>query len=89
MGVGAAIGSSWLPKAIEQIGPAAGFALGAAIPAVAAWYLKGFGWAAMIGTAGVAVAGVALTRWFGPTLTSIRFAIFAMVLLLFFRRIGL
>jgi mannose/fructose/N-acetylgalactosamine-specific phosphotransferase system component IID len=89
MRVGAAIGSSWLPRAIEQVGPAAGFALGAAIPAVAAWYLEGFGWAAVIGTAGVAVAGVALTRWFGPTLTSVRFAIFAMVLLLFFRRIGL
>jgi PTS system mannose-specific IID component len=89
MRVGAAIGNSWLPKAIERVGPAAGFALGAAIPAVASWYLKGFEWAAVIGTAGVAVAGVALTRWFGPTLTSLRFAIFAMVLLLFFRRIGL
>jgi hypothetical protein len=37
----------------------------------------------------VAVAGVALTRWFGPTLTSVRFALLAMILLLVFRRIGL
>jgi PTS system mannose-specific IID component len=89
MRVGAAIGSSWLPRAIERIGPVAGFALGATIPAVAAWYLAGFGWAAVVGAAGVAVAGVALTRWFGPTLTSVRFALFAMILLLVFRRIGL
>ena len=89
MRVGAAIGSSWLPHAIEWIGPAAGFALGAAVPVVAAWYLKDFGWAAGVGAAGVAVAGVALTRWFGPGLTSVRFALAAMVVLLLFRRIGL
>jgi PTS system mannose-specific IID component len=89
MRVGAAIVSSWLPRAIERIGPVAGFALGASIPVVAGWYLRGFGWAAVVGAAGVAVAGVALTRWFGPTLTSVRFALLAMILLLVFRRIGL
>ncbi|HKG33293.1 MAG TPA: PTS system mannose/fructose/sorbose family transporter subunit IID [Gemmatimonadales bacterium] len=89
MKVGAAIGSSWLPHAIEWVGPVAGFALGAAVPAVAAWYLGIFGWAGAIGAAGVAVAGFALTRWFGPGLTSVRFALLAMLLLLLFRRIGL
>jgi hypothetical protein len=89
MRVGAAIGSSWLPRAIEWIGPAAGFALGASVPMVAAWYLGIFGWAGAVGAAGVAVAGFALTRWFGPGLTSVRFALMAMVLLLLFRRIGL
>jgi len=89
MKVGAAIGSSWLPKAIEWIGPAAGFALGVALPVVAAWYLGIFGWAGGIGAAGVAVAGFALTRWFGPGLTSVRFALGAMILLLLFRRVGL
>jgi mannose/fructose/N-acetylgalactosamine-specific phosphotransferase system component IID len=89
MRVGAAIGSSWLPRAIEWAGPAAGFALGAAIPVVAAWFLKGFGWSAAVGAAGVAVAGIALTRWFGPGLTSVRFALMAMILLLLFRRVGL
>jgi hypothetical protein len=43
----------------------------------------------MVGVAGVTVAGFALTRWFGPGLTSVRFAIVAMVALLLFRRIGL
>ena len=89
MKVGAAIGSSWLPRAIEWVGPAAGFALGAAVPAVAAWYLGIFGWAGAVGAAGVAVAGFALTRWFGPGLNSVRFALLAMLLLLLFRRIGL
>jgi PTS system mannose-specific IID component len=89
MKVGSAIGSSWLPRALEWAGPAAGFALGLALPVVAVWYLRGFGWTAAIGAAGVGVAGVALTRWFGPGLTSVRFALMAMILLLLFRRMGL
>jgi mannose PTS system EIID component len=89
MRVGTAIGGSWLPRAIEWAGPAAGFALGLVIPVVAHWYLRGFGWSAAVGAAGVAVAGVALIRWFGPGLTSVRFALMAMVLLLLFRRLGL
>jgi mannose PTS system EIID component len=89
MRVGAAISSSWVPPAIERVVPAAGFALGAAIPVVATWYFAGFPGPAIIGAAGVAVAGIALTRWFGPGLTSIRFAIMAMILLLLFRRLGL
>jgi PTS system mannose-specific IID component len=89
MRVGAAIGGSWLPRAIEWAAPAAGFAIGLAIPVVAVWYLRGFGWSAAVGAAGVAMAGVALIRWFGPGLTSVRFALMAMVLLLLFRRLGL
>jgi len=89
MRVGAAISGSWIPRAIEWVGPAAGLAVGAAIPLVAAWYLSGFPWSAVVGAAGVAVAGVALTRWFGPGLTSVRFAVMAMILLLLFRRLGL
>jgi PTS system mannose-specific IID component len=89
MKVGSAIGSSWLPRALEWAGPTAGFALGLALPVVAVWYLRGFGWTAAIGAAGVGVAGVALTRWFGPGLTSVRFALMALILLLLFRRMGL
>ena len=89
MRVGPAINNSWLPHAIEWAAPAAGLALGAAVPTVASWYLRDFGWAASVGTAGIAVAGFALTRWFGPGLTSVRFAVGAMVLLLLFRRMGL
>ncbi len=88
MRVGPAIGASWLPRAIERIRPAAAFAAGLAIPLVAAWYLKPFGWSAGIGAAGVAMAGIALTRWFAPFLTTVRFALAAMVFLLVLRRVG-
>jgi hypothetical protein len=89
MRVGAAIGGSWLPRAIEWVSPAAAFAIGAAIPLVAMWYLKPFGWSAGLGAAGVAMAGIALTRWFAPFLTVVRFALAAMIFLLILRRAGL
>jgi PTS system mannose-specific IID component len=89
MRVGAAISGSWIPRAVARIGPLAGGSLGLAIPVVAGWYLRGFGWAGAIGALAVAAVGVAVTRWFGPSLTSVRFALLAMALLLFFRWVGL
>ena len=89
MRVGSAIGGSWLPRAIERVNPVTGFILGATLPLIAKWYLVDFGWGGVVGAAGVAVAGFALTRWFGPGLTTVRFAVMAMVLLLIFRRLGL
>ena len=89
MRVGSAIGSSWLPRAIERIGPAAAFIMGATLPVVSTWFLGDFGWGGAVGAAGVAVAGFALTRWFGPGLTSARFALTAMLLLLLLWRLGL
>lgn len=89
MRVGAAIGASWLPRAIELVGPASAFAVGAAVPLVAAWYLKPFGWSAGLGVAAVAMAGIALTRWFAPFLTTVRFALAAMTFLLLLRRVGM
>jgi mannose PTS system EIID component len=89
MRVGAAISGSWIPRAVARIGPLAGGSLGLAIPVVAGWYLHGFGWAGAIGALAVAAVGAAVTRWFGPSLTSVRFALLAMGLLLFFRWVGL
>jgi hypothetical protein len=37
----------------------------------------------------LAGTGVAVTRWFGPTLTSVRFTLIAIGLFLLFRRLGL
>ncbi len=85
MGVGAAIGHSWLSKAIERVGPAAGFGIGAAIPLVAAWYLEDIGWPAAFGAVAVAATGVAVTRWFGASLTTVRFTLLALILLVLFR----
>lgn len=89
MRVGTAIGASWLPRAVAGIGPVAGASVGLAIPLVAGWYLRGFGWAGAIGSLAVAAVGVSVSRWFGPSLTSVRFALLAMGLLLFFRWVGL
>jgi PTS system mannose-specific IID component len=89
MRVGAAIGASWVPRWIPRAAAAAGFTVGAALASVPAWYLGGFEWAGIAGTLGVAAAGVAVTRWFGPALTSVRFALLAILLLIFFRWVGL
>ena len=89
MRVGSAIGGSWIPGAVARVGPVAGGAVGLALPLVAGWYLRGFGGIGVVGALAVAGAGAAVTRWFGPSLTSVRFALLAMGLLLFFRRAGL
>lgn len=89
MRVGAAISGSWIPRAVARIGPLAGASVGLAIPVVAGWYLRGFGWVGAIGALAVAVVGTAVTRWFGPSLPSVRFALLAMGLLLFFRWVAL
>jgi mannose PTS system EIID component len=89
MRVGSAIGTSWVPGAAARVGPVAGAAVGLALPLAAGWYLRGFGWTGAVGALAVAAVGAAVTRWFGPSLTSVRFALLAMGLLLFFRWMGL
>jgi len=89
MRVGAAIGGSWVPRAIARIGPVAGGCVGLAIPLAAGWYLREFGWGGASGALAVAATGAAMARWFGPSLTSVRFALLAMGLLLVFRGMGL
>ena len=85
MGVGAAIGQSWMARAIERVGPAAGFVVGAAVPLVGSWYLDAIGWPAAFGALAVAATGVAVTRWFGASLTTVRFTLLALILLVVFR----
>ncbi len=89
MKVGSAIAASWVPRAASRIGVVAGFAIGLAIPLVAMWFLRGFGWGGGLGAVALAAVGVAVTRWFGPWLTGVRFTLLAMLLLLLLRRIGL
>lgn len=89
MKVGPAISASWVPRAVARVGPIAGFAVGVAVPLIAGWFLRGFGWTGGLGALALAAVGVMLTRWFGPGLTTVRFTLLAMALLLLFRRIGL
>jgi mannose/fructose/N-acetylgalactosamine-specific phosphotransferase system component IID len=83
--VGSAIAESWIPRAIERVGPAAGFAVGLAIPLVGGWYLEDLGWPAAFGALAVAATGVAVTRWFGASLTTVRFTLLGLALLVVFR----
>jgi mannose PTS system EIID component len=85
MGVGGAIAKSWISRAIEWVSPAAGFSIGFAIPLVADWYLDVIGWPGAVGAVAVAATGVAVTRWFGASLTAVRFALLALGLLVLFR----
>jgi hypothetical protein len=85
MEVGAAIGRSWIPRMIERVGPTASFSVGVAIPLVAGWYLEDIGWPAAFGALAVAATGVAVTRWFGASLTTVRFTLLALTLLVIFR----
>ena len=89
MRVGAAIGASWVPRAVARIGPVAGACVGFMVPSVAGWYLRGFGWGGAGGALAIAATGLAMSRWFGPSLSSVRFALLAMALLLLFRGVGL
>jgi mannose PTS system EIID component len=84
MRVGSAIGASWVPRAVARVGPLAGAAIGLALPLVAGWYLSGFTLGEAVGALAVAAVGVVVPRWFGASLTSLRFALLAMALLLFF-----
>jgi hypothetical protein len=85
MGVGAAIGASWMPRAVVLVGPAAGFAVGVATPVVATWYLRGAGVRAALGVAAIAAAGLAAIRYLGPAFTTVRFALGAIGLTLITR----
>ena len=89
MRVGTAIGGSWITRWVPRAGAAAGFAVGLALALVPAWYLDGLGLAGILGTLAVAATGVAVTRWFGPTLTAVRFALLVILLLIGFRWAGL
>jgi PTS system mannose-specific IID component len=88
MQVGAAIGRSWITRWLSPVGAGAGFAVGAAVPMVASWYLEEIATAGAVGALAVAATGVAVTRWFGPALTTVRFTLLAMLLLIFFRWVG-
>jgi PTS system mannose-specific IID component len=88
MQVGAAIGRSWMTRWIPRVGAAAGFTVGMALPLVAGWYLGSVGAAGLWGTLAVAATGVAVTRWFGPALSTVRFALLAILFLVAFRWVG-
>lgn len=88
MQVGAAIGRSWITRWIPRVGAAAGFTVGLAVPLVADWYLESIGTPGIWGTLAVAATGIAVTRWFGPALSTLRFALLAILFLVLFKWVG-
>jgi mannose PTS system EIID component len=88
MQVGAAIGRSWMTRWIPRVGAAAGFTVGLALPLVAGWYLDSVGPVGLWGTLAVTTTGVAVSRWFGPALSTVRFALLAILFLVAFRWVG-
>ena len=85
MNVGAAIGRSWLPRAVPKVGFAAGCLVGLALPVVAGWYLRPFGLWSAAGVALIAAAGVVAGRLLGARMTGSRFALFAVAATLLLR----
>jgi mannose PTS system EIID component len=88
MQVGAAIGRSWMTRWIPRVGAAAGLTVGLALPLVADWYLDSVGPIGLWGTLAVTATGVAVSRWFGPALSTVRFALLAILFLVAFRWLG-
>ncbi|HEX5387556.1 MAG TPA: PTS system mannose/fructose/sorbose family transporter subunit IID [Gemmatimonadales bacterium] len=85
MNVGAAIGRSWIPRVVARVGPAAGFAVGLALPLVAAWFLEHYRPTAALAALGLTAGAVAGARWLGPRVTAIRIALVTVALTLLFR----
>lgn len=83
--VGAAIAGSWLPRGIRRVGPVAAFAVGTAVPLVAAWFLEGMSQRAALAVAAL-TAGIAVSaRWLTPAVTAVRFTLAAAGLTLLVR----
>ncbi len=85
MNVGLAISRSWMSRAIARVSPAAGFAVGLALPLVATWYLKHFRPTGALAALALTAAGVAGTRWLGSRVTASRLALGVVVLTLLLR----
>lgn len=73
--VGSAMGRSWLPRAAERVGAPAAFALGAALPLVAGWLLRGAGPATALAAPLLVGAGLGLARVAGPRYSAVRYAL--------------
>jgi PTS system mannose-specific IID component len=82
--VSSAISGSWLTRAAERVGPAAGLLVGIAIPKVAAWLLAGAGTALVSGALMLAIAGVVLALRFGSAASPVRLGLVAIVLTLIY-----
>ena len=78
------ISGSWLTRAAERVGPAAGFMVGVAIPKVAASLLAGVARRMVGGALVLAIAGVMLATRFGSAISPVRLGLVAVLLTLIY-----
>lgn len=77
MGVSRALGQPWLQTALKLAVPFALASVGFAVPTMGSWLSDGLPWSARGGVLGVAVVGVAISRWILPALSGLRFGLSA------------
>jgi PTS system mannose-specific IID component len=69
------LGGAAIKLSMRVAGPVAAFAVGLALPVVAAWLTRGLDANALFGVALVASVGIAFARWVWPTLGTLRFGL--------------
>ncbi|MFQ5703133.1 MAG: PTS system mannose/fructose/sorbose family transporter subunit IID [Gemmatimonadales bacterium] len=76
------LGAPLLQRGLKIAGPAAGLAVGLALPLVAAWLVKDFDIRGLVGVGLIAASGLFIVNWVLPTLDAVRFALSVLVLAL-------
>ena len=72
---------SWLPRAVAVAGPAAGFAIGVALPVIGGWLVADLDRVVMAGALGGACIAVVISR-FNPRVTGLRLTLVVATILL-------
>ncbi len=72
---------SWLPRAVAMAGPAAGFAIGVALPVIGGWLVADLDRVVMAGALGGAGVAVVIAR-FNPRVTGLRLTLVVATILL-------
>ncbi len=72
---------SWLPRAVALAGPAAGFAIGVALPVIGGWLVADLDRGVMAGALGAAGIAVVIAR-FNPRVTGLRLTLGVATILL-------
>ncbi len=72
---------SWLPGAVALAGPAAGFAIGVALPVIGGWLVADLDRVVMAGALGAAVIAIVIAR-FNPRVTGLRLTLVVATILL-------
>lgn len=78
---------SWLPKAVALAGPAAGFAMGVALPVIGGWLVADLDRVVMAGTLGAAGIAVVMAR-INPQVTGLRFTLVVATIILLSAWVG-